>query len=535
MQFGSRHLSECLGAILAHSINVNGTKLPKGLVLQAEQLAACRDSGITHLTVAVLESGDVEENSAASVIAAHVAGSGLQCSVAERGRVNLFATRTGVLQYDAATLATLNAVDEGITIALHPCGHMVAAGQLTGTIKIIPFSITVRARNRFLDQAGAQACVTVTEFVGGQVTLIFTTIPGVTLAKHLDKAEKVLVNRVTQLGYTTAMVEHIAHETAALANALARTAAMDLVLIAGASAITDRRDVIPSAIIAAGGEIYHFGMPVDPGNLMLAGALANTPVLGLPGCAKSPAFNGVDLVLRRLAVGKQITPEFITSLGAGGLLKEIHQRPVPRITPQPAPAPNKPVGIILLAAGSARRFGGANKLLADWHGVPLIRASIGNIPARAEFTPRIAVAGRDAPEVSRHLQPWKFVCLHNLEAESGMSSSIRLGLAQLPDTVAGAFFVLADMPKIAARTYDDLFAAFNKYPDKSVFVPIFAEQMGNPVLIRRNFFSLLLDLEGDGGAKGLFAAYPDVIIRIPVDDAGILFDVDHPSDINKLD
>jgi molybdenum cofactor cytidylyltransferase len=100
--------------------------------------------------------------------------------------------------------------------------------------------------------------------------------------------------------------------------------------IFGASAITDRRDVIPAALEAAGGTIEHFGMPVDPGNLMLVGEVDGWTVLGAPGCARSPKENGFDWVLQRVMAGIAVKRADITGLGVGGLLMEIVQRGHPR-------------------------------------------------------------------------------------------------------------------------------------------------------------------------------------------------------------
>src|SRR5262249_57563189 len=109
-----------------------------------------------------------------------------------------------------------------------------------------------------------------------------------------------------------------------------------LVLIFGASAIPDRRDVIPAAIEAAGGNVEHFGMPVDPGNLMLIGSAAGRAVLGAPGCARSPKENGFDWILARLLCGLPVRRSDITGMGVGGLLMEIVTRPQPRESEEPA-------------------------------------------------------------------------------------------------------------------------------------------------------------------------------------------------------
>ena len=86
----------------------------------------------------------------------------------------------------------------------------------------------------------------------------------------------------------------------------------------------------PSAVRRAGGSVERFGMPVDPGNLLFLGQIGERPVIGLPGCARSPALNGADWVLSRVACGIAVSGEDIAAMGVGGLLKEIPTRPQPR-------------------------------------------------------------------------------------------------------------------------------------------------------------------------------------------------------------
>jgi molybdenum cofactor cytidylyltransferase len=103
-----------------------------------------------------------------------------------------------------------------------------------------------------------------------------------------------------------------------------------MVLILTGSATSDPRDVGPEAVRRAGGEVLHVGMPVDPGNLLFLARLGEMPVIGLPGCARSPALNGADWVLERVICGVPVGPAEIAAMGVGGLLKEIPTRPRPR-------------------------------------------------------------------------------------------------------------------------------------------------------------------------------------------------------------
>lgn len=105
---------------------------------------------------------------------------------------------------------------------------------------------------------------------------------------------------------------------------------LDLLILAGETAIMDRHDVAPRAIERAGGEVECYGAPVDPGNLLLVAYRGAVPILGAPGCARSPKTNIVDLVLPRLLVGDRVTAADVAALGHGGLLEDVPERPQPR-------------------------------------------------------------------------------------------------------------------------------------------------------------------------------------------------------------
>src|SRR4029078_13317480 len=159
----------------------------------------------------------------------------------------------------------------------------------------------------------------------------------------------------------------------ALAKALDEVlkAGAEMVVVFGASAIADTRDVIPAAVEQIGGKIEHFGMPVDPGNLMLSAQANGHPVIGAPGCARSPKENGFDWILMRLLAGLPVKRSDITGLGVGGLLMEIVTRPQPRAVP--GPEKGHRIAGMVLAAGRSTRMGGPNKLLEEINAKPLVR------------------------------------------------------------------------------------------------------------------------------------------------------------------
>src|SRR5207302_2043674 len=212
------------------------------------------------------------------------------------------------------------------------------------------------------------------------------------------------------------------HEQRALAKAIEEVlrAGAELVIVFGASAIADRRDVIPAAVEAIGGKIEHFGMPVDPGNLLLLADARGRPVLGAPGCAGSPKENGFDWVLMRLLAGLAVPREAITGLGVGGLLMEIVTRPQPR--DEPVVAGKHRIAAVVLAAGRSTRMGGPNKLLAEIGGKPLVRiAAEQALASRAD--PVIVVTGHQRERVEPALAGLPVRLVSNPDFAQGRATS----------------------------------------------------------------------------------------------------------------
>ncbi|MBX6370467.1 MAG: NTP transferase domain-containing protein, partial [Rhodospirillales bacterium] len=339
--------------------------------------------------------------------------------------------------------------------------------------------------------------------------------------------------RLEALGARLVGEARCAHETEPLAAEIGKAGTPGLLLIAGASAIVDRRDVIPAALEAAGGTVDHFGMPVDPGQLLLLGRRAGKPVLGLPGCARSPKINGFDWVLQRLLAGIEVRPQDIMRMGAGGLLAEIPTRPQPRGAER-ATTPRAPtIAAIVLAAGQSRRMGGPNKLLADVGGKPMVRRSV-ETALEAGGAPVIVVLGHQREAVAAALDglPVRFV--YNPDFAAGLSTSLKRGLAEVPGEADAALVCLGDMPFVRAAELRRLAAAFNPTEGRAICVPTRGGKRGNPVLFARRFFAEMQELAGDSGAKHLLGEYPELVAEVEMAGDGVLTDIDTPESLARL-
>ncbi|MCX7287940.1 MAG: molybdopterin-binding protein [Rhodobacterales bacterium] len=324
MRFGFVPLAQAMGAILAHSVALGDGRLRKGCILGPGEIGRLQAAGLTEVTVARLDAGDIAEDAAALAVARALVpnpvAAGLALRAVGTGRVNIHADVTGVLDLAADLVDALNAIDPMITLATVPRWQRLSRGDMAATVKIISYAVDGPALDAACD-AGAGA-LRMRPVAMARAALIQT----VTDADDGEKGHRAIQKRLSAMHVVMMPKCLVPHREAELAAALSAASDVDLILILTASATSDPQDVGPSALRRAGGQVLRFGMPVDPGNLLFLGQLGSVPVIGLPGCAKSPALNGADWVMERLICGVPVTSADIAAMGVGGLLKEIPQR-----------------------------------------------------------------------------------------------------------------------------------------------------------------------------------------------------------------
>lgn len=337
MKFGPVPLHEAKGKILGHNITgPDGRRaFRKGKPLTAADLETLRHLGRSTVYVAELEAGDVDEDTAARRIAQAAMGRGLRLSGPSTGRANLYATALGLVRVDVARLMQLNAC-AGITLATLPNNTAVNEGKMVATMKILPYAIPEETVRQASAVAGtSQPLVHVDALESRAAGLILSGSPPAR-ERIVRSFEAALRQRLEALGSTIKKVDFVPLEEEAGENELVETirqhkaAGLDMIILAGETAIMDRYDIAPRAVERAGGEVMCYGAPVDPGNLLMLAYLDRVPVLGAPGCARSPKDNIVDLLLPRLLAGDRLTQADIIAFSHGGLLEDVPERPMPR-------------------------------------------------------------------------------------------------------------------------------------------------------------------------------------------------------------
>jgi molybdenum cofactor cytidylyltransferase len=212
-------------------------------------------------------------------------------------------------------------------------------------------------------------------------------------------------------------------------------------------------------------------------------------------------------------------------MGVGGLLMEIVTRPQPRASL--VADGNRNVAAVILAAGRSTRMGGPNKLLAELNGKPLVRI-VAEQALASKAQGVVVVTGHQADQVERALQGLNVTFVRNPDFAEGLASSVKAGIAAVPQSADGAVICLGDMPLISAHLIDRLIETFAPDRGNLIAVPVSDGRRGNPVLWSRRFFNELMTLDGDIGARHLIAKHSEAVAEVPVEGLEAFLDIDTP-------
>ncbi|NKN36508.1 NTP transferase domain-containing protein [Agrobacterium sp. a22-2] len=532
MIFGNLPLDQVEGAVLAHAVRLPGGKLSKGRRLEAGDVVRLRAAGIGSVVAGRLEPGDLLEDDAAQRLADALGRDHMRLTPANTGRVNVYATVNGLFTADKQVVDRFNRVDPAITLACLADHAPVMAGDMVATIKIIPLAVSgagVEAARDILREASPFA---VRAYQPHAVTLIATELPSLK-STVMDKTARLLEQRLVPSHSRLVREIRVAHTAEAVAAALRsslteKSPSPPMIVIFGASAVCDPYDVIPQAIRLAGGRVEQVGLPVDPGNLLVLGFVDDIPVVGAPGCARSPKENGFDWVLGRLLSGEVPDAFALSGLGVGGLLMEIASRPLPRDLVQKGEQPPA-IAVVILAAGRASRMGSdsGHKLLAEFDGVPLVRR-VTETAAAASPNGLVVVTGYRGEEIAAALDGLDLTIRPNPDYASGMASSLRAGLSDSSAVEAdGVLVMLADMPGVSTPDLRLLMATFRRAGGRAIVRAVADGKRGNPVILPRTTFAAVLKLEGDIGARHIVETSGLDVIDVEIG-SGAHIDVDTP-------
>ena len=191
------------------------------------------------------------------------------------------------------------------------------------------------------------------------------------------------------------------------------------------------------------------------------------------------------------------------------------------------------VAAVVLAGGRSERMGPVNKLLTVLGDTPMV-ARVADQVLSSRARPLVVVTGHDGAAVREALGMRPVLIAINPDFAAGMSTSLRAGVAALPDDIEAVLICLGDMPLVGPAVLDRLIDAFDPVRGQTICVPVADGRPGNPVLFGRKHFAALACLTGDTGARAIVRGQPEAVVEVTFDDSSVLMDVDQPEDIKSI-
>ena len=181
---------------------------------------------------------------------------------------------------------------------------------------------------------------------------------------------------------------------------------------------------------------------------------------------------------------------------------------------------------ILLAAGASRRMG-VDKLGLPWRGTTVLEATLGRWTEVREIREVLLVRRSHHPEESRSGVRY----LENPDADEGMGSSLRVAAKALPADTEAVVVGLADMPEVTSTTIRRLVEAWRPLGPRGIVAPVFRGKRGHPVVFGAHHIPALRALGGDSGGRTILKEHAGDLVLLPVEDPGVLVDLDTPADL----
>lgn len=527
---------ESLGSVIAQTYNLPGKTISKGTFVTSEIVDYFKEFDVQTILCAVPANGDIHEDEAAEAISNAIDKNQIYVEKASTGRVNFKSQSLCLVRYERALIREVNLVDESIAFSIVEHNQLLAKNDLIATLKIIPFFTQKKYVDQVISILAKNELFKTHSLNKKKVSLIQTSFEW--QKKSMFKAtSNVTRNRLEALDCSLNEEKLICHDYKALCSEIRSStgSGIDILLISGASAITDRSDYIPKAILSEGGEIIQYGLAVDPGNLLLIGKVGNTTVIGMPGCARSPKLNGFDWVLQLLMADIPISREELAEMGAGGLLMEIASRPLPRALAKSVSKREKKVMGVILAAGNSTRMGKDNKLLRNIGDAPLIRNTAIEM-LKSDLDSCSIVLGYQSDKVADVIKDLNVNLILNPLWKEGQASSLRAAINTLDSTYSDLLIMLGDLPGIKSIHINSIIEEHLLTDNRKskITIPSFKGQKGNPVIWGRSFIDDLSNLEGDVGGRTLFSEHPAAINILEMEDPWVVKDTDTPEDFENF-
>jgi len=312
--------AQLAGLVLCHELRFDDGRvaIPKGRVLDTDDVARALTLTWSELHLLTLDPGDVHEDEAGIRLARLVAGNGIEVGAAAAGHWPLVAVHRGLLTIASQALEDVNTLDGPCVYSLLH-GQVVEAGEVVARAKVIPFAVTAETMSNVERIAAAtEGVIGVRSFLPHRVGGVVQESLG---ERAVAKFRVAVAEKLGWFGSSICALETVAPGVDAIAAGFAavHNAGADIILVAGTKAM-DALDPTFGALKNLGARMVRHGVPAHPGSLLWLADWNGVPVVGMPTCGLFAQATAFDLVIARLLTGERLDDRALARLAEGGFL-----------------------------------------------------------------------------------------------------------------------------------------------------------------------------------------------------------------------
>jgi len=317
-------VKDAIGIAICHDMTqitgeTKGPRFKRGHVITPADVDVLLDMGKSHIFVWEESEGLVHEEDAALALTQAALGPNTAYTLPSEGKITVKSTVCGLFKINRDGLCAMNDV-ENAALACLPGNTAVKPGQIIAGIRVIPLVIERKELDCAL-AAGKESypVLSVLPFRHLRVALIVTG-GEVYSGRIKDRFAPVLREKLSHYDAEILGVTFCPDDLSALSDAISHYLAekAELIILTGGMSV-DSDDLTPTAIRESGANVVTYGIPAQPGNMLMLAYHGDTALLGVPGAALHRETTTLDILLPRIFAGDRITRKEITSMGEGGL------------------------------------------------------------------------------------------------------------------------------------------------------------------------------------------------------------------------
>ncbi len=535
-------LSEAHGIYLFNEIKLGTTVLPKGHQVDEADLLLFKRYGITSVFGAEIEDKDISAPIALGIIAAKICGENTAYSIGDDGICRIISGIDGIFNINEDRIAKFNRLNRHVILNVVAPYSRVKKNEVVARLELtVPIIAQEEVDDILFRLSGNTSLLSIADVSLKKVGLIYSRFSNTTdETKHFTAVVKKLVKDFPELRLEFKAEYNSDHTSNGLANTLQRALKEDndIVVIVSGVRSTHENDVIMRGLNSFVDDIVCGAIPqVFASDLMIA-VKRNKKIIVLPS-----NYDKVETAYMGRYIKQAIVAEKLNNFDFARLQNFIITKHEELDTKQQShlissmPAEegeDTPTGVaaVVLAAGIGSRSG-RNKLLVEKDGEPMFLKAL-NAAVKSKASPVFLVTGYQADIMEEYVENIDVNILQNPSFRSGVRTSIALGLKSVPGFCAGAVLIPADMPNITAEHINKMIDVFSKEKGKSLVVSTYKGSRQNPILWSKDLFDNADIVPENAHIRPVFMEHSDYTKNVDIKNAEEIFDVNFPSDIEKL-